>query len=257
MIDDSPFTVQPRIPPQQQHFERPHAQQIPPLYSNQAPGGGMGMGAGNRGMFQQQQQPPFRVEPNPMGGLNGPAGLQQRLPPGLANLGGRPPHDPNGYINAPLQLGGMGMQGPGGAGLQQQQFNGFGTNASGAGGFGGLPPQQQQQQQRGPLPLQMLNNANALAASGHPDFTVQPPPIVRGPPPRGMHGGFGAPGGQGPMQGPLGMRTQQGGPHMLPQMMPPHIPQQQLPGLAMHGGQAQTQNEHLLSMLMGGLGPRE
>ncbi|KIJ45164.1 hypothetical protein M422DRAFT_67309 [Sphaerobolus stellatus SS14] len=250
MIDDSPFTVQPRLQPAPQpHFERQPAQ-MPQLFNNQGPGAGLGMGMGGGGggnrMFQQQHQPPFRVEPNAMN-MNAHGGMQQRLPPGLANLGGRPPHDPNGFNP---NIGGiMGMQGPGGAG-HQQPFNQFGGNAGGLGNFVA-------QQQRGPLPLQMLNNNNVgtLAASGHPDFTVQPHPIVRGPPPRGMHGGFASPGAQVPLQGPLGMRQQQ---HIPPQMLPPHLQQQQqLPGgLGMHGN-PQAQNEHLLSMLMSGLGPRE
>jgi len=228
-------------------------------------------------------QPPFRGEPSPLGGHNPLVGGQQRLPPGLANLGGRPPHDPNGYLGG-MAMSGGGMHGPGGA--HQQAFNNFSGGLGGGGGgavglgFGGVNHAPPPPQQRPPLPMQtLLNNAhNALAASGHPDFTVQHHPGVRGPPPGQLlqGGGGGIRGGfppQGSLGGPaqhmqpphVGMRQPQAPPHLLPQMLPPHLQQQQQQHQqqqqqaslhTLHGG-AQSPNDQLLSMLMSGIGPRE
>ena len=244
-LDDSPFTVQQRLPTQQV-FE--HRASMPQLYSNQAPGANR-----NPGMF------PFRAEPSPLG--------QQRLPPGLANLGGRPPHDPNGYLGG-MGMSGGGMHGPGGGHPQQfnSHFGGGGGGGTGL-GFGGGTLQAGR-----PLPMQtLLNNAhNALAASGHPDFTVQHHPGVRGPPPgpilqgagngsiRGVFPPQGTIGGPGHMQGPpVGMRQQHGPGHLLPQMLPPHLQQSQQAQVHSLPGGGHGQNDQLLSMLMSGMGPRE
>ena len=290
-MDDSPFTVQQRVPPlgsgvHQQQQQQQQQQQVyeplvgrgslPQLYGNAGVGGTRGGGGG--GMFQV----PFRAEPSPLGGQGQQQQQQQqvqppppqRLPPGLANLGGRPPHDPNGY------LGGMGMHGPGVG--HQQTFNGFG--GGGGIGFGGMgvghgpPPQQPRGPPAPPPPPPMqtlLNNAhNALSGSGHGgEFTVQHHPGVRGPPPsgqgqqqQGMLGGMRFGGQGGHLGSGHGLRQQQG-PHIVPQMLPMHLQQQQQQQqqqqaavAALHGmhggGGGQSQNEHLLSMLMGGI-PRD
>ena len=277
-LDDSPFTVQQRVPPPQQQQQQQQQQQafeplptgrgsIPQLYNTQGPGA-------NRGMFQA----PFRAEPSPLGGHNPLMGgqQQQRLPPGLANLGGRPPHDPNGYLGAMGMAGGA-LHGPGVG--HQQTFNAFGGGGGGVGGVGlgfgagggaglGVGGHGPLGQPRAPPQMQtLLNNAhNQLAGSGHPDFTVQHHPGVRGPPPGQLMQGAGMRGGFGPQLGVhmpphLGMRQQQGGPHLLPQaMLPPHLQQQQQQQqqqqAVLHGMHG-SPNDHLLSMLMGGIGPRE
>lgn len=138
---------------QQQQFDRQTSGVggLPQLYNSQnvgMSGGGGGGGGNNNGrMFQ----PTFRADPSLLN-PGGPTALQ-RLPPGLANLGGRPPHDPNAYLNGSV-VGGLGlgmglaggMQGPvvpgnavgggGGPQHQHQPFNGFGGNASPANNFG-------------------------------------------------------------------------------------------------------------------------
>ncbi|GJJ13781.1 hypothetical protein Clacol_008038 [Clathrus columnatus] len=148
-IDDTaptpPFSIQPRQgqgqQQQQQQFDRqtPGIGGLPQIYNSQ--NASVGMGGGR--MFQ----PPFRAEPSPLNPVN--PNTLQRLPPGLANLGGRPPHDPSAYVNGGVVPGlgvGMGLgglDGPGnavgGGALQHQQqaFNGFGGNANPSGNFGG------------------------------------------------------------------------------------------------------------------------
>lgn len=196
---------------QQQQFDRqtPGIGGLPQLFNNQSTGGslggvtvGIGGGGGGR-MFQ----PPFRGEPSPLS-PNGPNTLH-RLPPGLANLGGRPPHDPNAYLNGnvvgSMGLGGVGLGGipgnpvGGGAGgpqHQHQSFNGFGGGSNpstnfgigGMGGIGGLGgmnvgggggPHGGQRGSGGPgqLPIQSLLNSGGntgMLSGHHPDFTVQP-----------------------------------------------------------------------------------
>ena len=101
----------------------------------------------NGGVYQQQQlarnaglgasQAPYRGGPSPIGGQH--AHLQQRLPPGLANLGGRPPlvHEPSpqqSYLG--LSGGPAGLHSAHLNGLSQQQYNNnFGP--AGNGGIGG------------------------------------------------------------------------------------------------------------------------
>lgn len=211
-------------------------------------------------------QPPFRNGNSPVQNpLHAPP--QQRLPPGLANLGGRPPHDPTQFVGSGMGIGG-GL--PGNNGPMQPPFN----NLSGPGGFGGGP------QMRGPPPgAHQLQNAlghNALAGLGHPNKLD-----MRGPTQAqinqaqllGMGNGMGAGVGVGVgggMRGPgagfplqqglnaqmqgsnLAMRQQQQQqqhqvpPHMLPQMLPPHLQQQLPPG-------STSQPAHdLMALLMGG-----
>ncbi|KAF5382923.1 hypothetical protein D9757_006379 [Collybiopsis confluens] len=122
--------------------------------------------------FAQQQQiarnpgipvqtPHYRGGPSPVSAhqnLLHNAQQQQRMPPGLANLGGRPPHDPSqfglpGPVHNGLHINGISQQ--------QQNFN---NNFHPAAGFGG--PQ-------GPLrpPAHQLQNSvshHQLAGLGHP-----------------------------------------------------------------------------------------
>ncbi|KAJ3923027.1 hypothetical protein F5877DRAFT_32456 [Lentinula edodes] len=120
--------------------------------------------------FAQQQQlarsagipvqaPQFRGGPSPVSASQNMlhTAQQQRMPPGLANLGARPPHDPAQFIPAPLHNG-LHINGP--PQQPQQSFNNFHPT----GGFGG--PQ-------GPLrpPVHQLQNTmnhHQLAGLGHP-----------------------------------------------------------------------------------------
>ncbi|KAJ4486339.1 hypothetical protein J3R30DRAFT_3697845 [Lentinula aciculospora] len=142
---------QQRLPVQQQRgVEQLYGGSIPPSYTQQQ------QLARNAGL--PVQTPQFRGGPSPVSAPqiihNAP---QQRMPPGLANLGGRPPHDPAQFgIPGPLPSG-LHINGPQ---QQQQSFNNFHPTA----GFGGL---------QGPLrhpAHQLPNNVNhhQLAGLGHP-----------------------------------------------------------------------------------------
>ncbi|KAJ7071543.1 hypothetical protein C8F01DRAFT_439119 [Mycena amicta] len=150
-LEDTLYLNQPRLAPQQHH--RGLDPMFNPVYSQQ--------GGRNAGI---PIQPQFRGAPSPISN-----GQQQRLPPGLANLGGRPPLEGSQF---------MGMPGlPSHAGLhpqqQQQQFaNNFGVN-----GYGGLQPQM-----RGVPPAQLQGNLHQLANLGHAN------PALLG---LGIRGGFG------------------------------------------------------------------
>jgi hypothetical protein len=197
------------------------------------------------------QQPQFRGNPSP-NSLQGPA--QQRLPPGLANLGGRPPHEPSQFIGSSIgmqQSGGI--HGPlHGNGPSPQPFNNFGPGA-GLGGYGSNP------QMRGPIGAPQLPSGMGPNQLGHPSGGME----LRGPSNqaqllnlgggpnvsgvlRGAGGGFVSPQGP-PMQAPLMAirQQQQQQQHLPPHMIPPqahHLPQLQ-----------QQQNAHdLMALLMGG-----
>jgi hypothetical protein len=246
---DDPMQFNPhRLPPQQRVLVNDH---------NMYPGGGPSMYAqpsgGGRHTGMPLQQPQFRGNPSP-NPLQGPT--QQRLPPGLANLGGRPPHEPSQFIGSSLgmqQSGGI--HGPlHGNGPSPQPFNNFGAGA-GLGGYGGNP------QMRGlPLGAHQLPNAIGPNQMGPPSgMDMRGPsnqaqllglgagPNVGGAL-RGAGGGFVSQQGP-PMQAPLmAMRQQQQQqhlPHMMPPQshhLPPHLQQQGLPG-------ANTQD--LMALLMG------
>ena len=203
------------------------------------------------------QQPQFRgnTSPNP---LQGP---QQRLPPGLANLGGRPPHEPSQFIGSSI-----GIQQPGGIhgpvhgnGPSPQPFNNFSANG-GLGSFAGNP------QMRGPLPsAHQIPNSLVHNQMGHPGGNMD----LRGPTNqaqllslgggpnisglRGAGGGFGPQGPTGQMQPPL-LAMRQPQPQQQSQQMPPHmmphpghhiLPQLQQQGLPANGTQ------ELMALLLG------
>ncbi|KAL1748888.1 hypothetical protein HDZ31DRAFT_71234 [Schizophyllum fasciatum] len=162
-IDDSHFSVQ-RPPPHQRgvdpaFWNQPAPRQPPPqqLYGQQLGGrGGVGLSAA---ALQQQQ---FRGGPSPLTAQAQANLLQQaqRLPPGLANLGGRPPHDPSQFIGVQgLQNGGMHANAP-----LQTNFNGIpgGGNVP----FGGP-------QLRGIPGAQQLPTAHQLGGLSHHELEVR------------------------------------------------------------------------------------
>lgn len=248
-----------RIAQQQQQ----QARNVDPLYAGPVPPIFAQQPARHNSLPLQSLQPQYRGGPSP--GLNQVNSLvnvqqQQRLPPGLANLGGRPPHEP-------AQL--FGLQGhPSGnphnplhsnAPLSQQQlpFNNF--NVGNNVGFNGS-------QVRGPGPAShLLNNAqqHPLGNLGHPNMD---PRLANHHHLMGL-GGSGVGGnrinGGFPQQGPpapshMPMRPQQQQqqqphllPHMLPHLLPPHLPQQGHPS-------SNSQQAHdLMALLMGGTQHRE
>lgn len=132
--DPLQFGVQQRIPQQARNLEQMYP--AGPVY-NQHPG----QQALGRNVGIQLQQAQFRGGPSPIQGSI--PNSVNRLPPGLANLGGRPPHDPSQFMNSPIGPGGLhGGLGPNAP--APQGFNNFG--GGGNLGFGGNP------QGRGPIP---------------------------------------------------------------------------------------------------------
>lgn len=199
----------------------------------------------------------FRGGPSPgVGPHNQLSNLQpQRLPPGLANLGGRPPHDstqllgPPGHPNPPLHAN----LHPNAPPVQQQPFNNFAT--------GNLTINHPQL--RAPIPnLHQLQNAGPhpglgpMGLSNNMELRSQNPNQILN------LGGPNLPGPRGnplfnpqntnPLQGPiLGARQPQAHlpPHVPPHLMPPHFQQ----GL---NGPNNGHTNELIALLMGGA-PRE
>jgi zinc finger CCCH domain-containing protein 13 len=203
------------------------------------------------------QPPHYRGGASPIS--NQPPSLQnsqQRLPPGLANLGGRPPLEPSQYLGMP----GMPTPGLHGGlhlnGSSQPPYNAFtaGSNMNYVGGPQGRAPHQLpnpvvHQVMGGPghqshMDLRSANSGQVLGMSGVGLGGI-----------RGIGGGF--PGHQGPPtqgQGPLlAMRPQQQQqqqqlpPHLMPHLLPPHLQQQGPPG---PNGSQPTHD--LMALLMGG-----
>lgn len=239
------FNVQ-RIPQPPRNLDQIYPGQAQQLYNQH------GLG---RGGVQMQQQAQFRGGPSPIPGQNPLQGPSQRLPPGLANLGGRPPHDPSQYLGSQIGVSGAGI--PGGIHPNAQQ--GFGGNFGGGGlGYAGGP------QGRGPVPGPHLQNQMALnqMAGMNPANNLE----LRGPSQAQLlglgAGGLGGVGGglratsggfvsqHGPtsqMHHPAMRPQQQLPPQMLPQMLPPHLQQQQ----GIPGGNSQG-TQDLMALLMGG-----
>jgi hypothetical protein len=131
------FSVQQRIQPQR-NVDQMYPAPIPSMFPNQA------NVQRNPGL---PMQPPFRNGNSP----NLHVSPQQRLPPGLANLGGRPPHDPSQFLGSIMGVPSPHLQG-GGSGQPAYNFS------SGV-GYPAAP------QHRGPL-APSPNLPNAIEA-GH------------------------------------------------------------------------------------------
>jgi len=246
--DDSMHYNLQRIAQQQQ------SRNLEPLYPGPIPIYGQQTNRQAGLPMQSLQQPHYRGGPSPNLNQLGPLPTgppQQRLPPGLANLGGRPPHEPSQFIGLPgppsngphnsLQTNPLLQQQP-----QQLPFNNFNLNN----GFNSVQP-------RGPAPSSHVHNNNAqqhpLGNIGHPSMD---PRLANHHHLMGL-GGSGVGGnrtnGSFPHQGPAApshpvMRSQQQPPlmpHMLPHLLPPHLQQQGHPG--------NNQPTHdLMALLMGG-----
>lgn len=234
------FNVQQRLAQQQRNLEQMYAGNVPSnMYVQQA-----GM-MRNGGMQLQQTQ--FRGA-SPISSQNPLQGPSQRLPPGLANLGGRPPHDPSQFINSPIGIPNHGMHsGVHAASPAQQVYNNF--NGGGL-GFAGNPPARAPPGVQNPL---VMNSMAGLGAPSNMDLRAAAQAQLLG-----MGGGLrGAGPGLGPQHGmtpqmaasqQLAMRQQQQQhipPHMMPHL-PPHLQQQGLSGVNAQGTQ------DLMALLMGG-----
>ncbi|KAF9068054.1 hypothetical protein BDP27DRAFT_1403472 [Rhodocollybia butyracea] len=176
---------------------------------------------------------------------------QQRLPPGLANLGGRPPHDPAQFgLPGPIHNG-LHINGPP---QQQQQFSNFHPNN----GFG-VP----QGPLRPPTHLQNSVNHHQLANLGHP-ATLDSRSATQHAQLLAMSG-LGAGGGMRNVSGggfnhqsgaslpnpmlALRQQTQQQ-PQIHPQMLPHHLPPHLQQGPPAPTNQT-TSAQDLMALLMG------
>ncbi|EAU92882.2 hypothetical protein CC1G_03669 [Coprinopsis cinerea okayama7 len=186
-----------------------------------------------------QQQ--FRGNGNPSASL--PLQNSQRFPPGLANLGNRPPHEPSQFIGLPVgaPLNGLSNNGP-----LPQQFNTFNNTAQfNSPQFrGGLPPVNLQglQPSGPPLPLgsiapnnidprlsnqQHFGGANIAAMGGQRGVPVNAQPRLVPHPQLGLRA----------------QQQQQIHPQLLGHMHPPNPPSQQHPN---------QPAQDLIALLMGG-----
>ncbi|KAH7883742.1 hypothetical protein F5I97DRAFT_2065263 [Phlebopus sp. FC_14] len=210
-----------------------------PMPSIHLPNSSIGRG----GMPIQPTQYRGGSSPNPLA----PA---QRLPPGLANLGGRPPHEPNQFVNSSMGMTNGGIHGPlHGTSPAPQPFNSY-QQAAGL-SFGGgsqmrVPHPAGPHQLPGPLgpnPLQGLVHPGNLASSQAPLLGLAGVTGV----PVGLRGPNGAFGQQGLQVQPpqMSLRQQQQLQQVPPHMLPPHMQQQGF------GGGASNQPD-LMSLLMNG-----
>jgi hypothetical protein len=180
------------------------------------------------------QQPQYRGGPSPISSQNPHQNLPQRLPPGLANLGVRSPHDPSQYLGMPgmpsaVLHGALHGNGP------SQTFNNFVSPTGGPSYTGGpqmrLPPPSAHQLQN-PIAhtMQTLGHpVNADLRGGQAQLLGMGGPM--GGVARGGSGGFGSQQGPNNQLPLLAMRQQQQHlpPHMMPHLLPPHLQQQALP----------------------------
>lgn len=101
-LDDlNAFSVQQRIPPQRA-VDQMYSAPLPSMYPNQT-------NVPRNSSLPVQQ--PFRNGNSPNATHH--SSPQQRLPPGLANLGGRPPHDPSPFMGSIVGVPSPHLQGNG------------------------------------------------------------------------------------------------------------------------------------------------
>ncbi|KAI0068467.1 hypothetical protein BV25DRAFT_1987241, partial [Artomyces pyxidatus] len=234
--DQMAFNVQPRLPPQRS-MDTMYNGPIPSMYPHQA------AVPRNSGLPLQQ---PYRNGSSPIANQNH---LPQRLPPGLANLGGRPPHEPSQFLGSLMGGAAGGPQQPGG-------FNNYVGGGGGGLGYAGGP------QQRGPpLPPHQLQNPLGPGL-GKMDMRAQAQAQLLGGGLRGPGLGFAPQQGQGPavpVHPPhMAMRHQQlqhqqQQQQLLQQGIPQHLLPPHLQGVP--GGSSQP-TQDLMALLMQGA-PRE
>ncbi|TBU64975.1 hypothetical protein BD310DRAFT_913781 [Dichomitus squalens] len=227
---------------QQRNLEQMYNAPLQSMY-NQQQGGLLRNGGGI-----PMQQGQFRG-PSPISAQNPLQPPSQRLPPGLANLGGRPPHDPSQYLGSGVGIPGGGLHG---ASPAQQVYNTF---TQGGLGFNGNPPMRGPSGPQAPLSVNQLggvvpNNIDLRAANQAQLLGLAQGSLGGG----GMRGsgpGFGPQhGGPGGQLSHVAMRQQlqqqQLPPHLVQQLLPSHLQQQ-----GISGGHAQT-TQDLMALLMGG-----
>ncbi|KAF8898562.1 hypothetical protein BD779DRAFT_1484574 [Infundibulicybe gibba] len=238
-LDDSMhFSVQ-RLPQQTRGLEQLYSGPSPPIYSQQGRNPGLA-------------QPQFRGGPSPIQHASLQNLQQQRLPPGLANLGGRPPHEPSQFINIPGLPSGS-LHGP----HQQPQFANF--PGGGALGFGGGPQIRTQIPSGHQLQNPPHHPMSGLGPMNNMDLRTQNQNQLLGLGPiRGLGAGYNAQQGiANQMQPPmLGLRQQQQQqqlhPHIAPHLLPPHLQQQQQQQQQSLSGSNNQPAHDLMALLMGG-----
>ncbi|THH03828.1 hypothetical protein EW145_g5972 [Phellinidium pouzarii] len=218
-----------------------------PQYNGQGPTGG-------RGNLNFQQQT-MRGGPSPINNFNPAQGpLQQRLPPGLANLGGRPPHEPSQFLGGGVGAGNFTVPSQLHAGLQHtanaQSFNQF--QSPSMGGIAGNQNHLRGQPGLGQLGNPLGNGLNSVDFRGGPGGLQQNQMLGLGGPNVGqaMRGGpvYSSQQLHGPNQLPhsMGLRQQHNlQPQLMPQMLPPQLQQHGIPG-------GQHNPSDLMALLMGG-----
>ncbi|KAJ7462689.1 hypothetical protein B0H11DRAFT_2053854 [Mycena galericulata] len=259
-LEDSIHFNPQRLPPPHHRGLDPMYNPVPSVYAQQ-------QGGRNAGI---PMQPQYRGAPSPI------SNSQQRLPPGLANLGGRPPLEGSQFMGMP-GLPSVGLH----SGLhpnappqqqQQQQFNNFAVNGNPNYGTGLQP------QMRGPPSsahqLQgNLQQHHQLGGLGHPNIDLRAANQAQllGLGSGGMRGiGIG---GFGPQQGPpaqmqqplhaaLRQQEQQQRQQQLhQQQLPPHMMAHHLQGghphQQQHGIGQQGNQPDLMALLMGGTAHRD
>ncbi|KAI0762895.1 hypothetical protein C8Q74DRAFT_1206773 [Fomes fomentarius] len=200
------------------------------------------------------QQGQFRGA-SPISSQNALQAPSQRLPPGLANLGGRPPHDPSQYLVSGVGIPGGGLHG---ASPAQQVYNTF---TQGGLGYNGNPPV------RGPPPQNLSVSAMGGLGPNNLDLRAANQAQLLGLAQGNLGGGGGMRGsgpGFGPQHGPVALsashvamrqqlqqqqqqQQQHIPPHMMQHLLPSHIQQQQ----SLSGVNNQT-TQDLMALLMGG-----
>ncbi|KAJ7102226.1 hypothetical protein B0H15DRAFT_319867 [Mycena belliarum] len=241
-LDDSIHFNPPRLPPQHHRGIDPMYNPVPSVYAQQ--------GGRNGGM---PMQPQYRGAPSPISNSQ-----QQRLPPGLANLGGRPPLEGSQFMGMP-GLPSAGLHHPN-APPQQQPFNNFAVNGNLNYGAGlqpqmRVPPSSAHQ-------LQGNLQHHQLANLGHTNLDLRSANQAQllGLGSGGMRGvGMG---GFAPQQGPPAQmqqpihalrqqeqqQRQQQLHHQQQQQLPPHMMSHHLP----HPHQQGSAQPDLMALLMGG-----
>lgn len=224
------------------------------LFPNQVPSqfNGLNSGGGRGGLALQQQA--VRGGPSPINSFNPVQNLpQQGLPPGLANLGGRPPHDPSQLIGA----------GAGNFGNVPSQLHAGLQHANNSQAFGqfqnpGLGVAGNQGHLRGQPGLGQVGNSLGNGLNGI-EFRSAP-----GGHPQNQLLGLGGPNLAQGMRGGPGFNTQQfPGPNQLPPMnirqqhnLQPQMLQQMLPQHLQGAPPGQHNPNDLMALLMGNA-PRE
>ena len=225
------LTQQPQVRGLEQLFNN----SVNPLFNQQIgrPGSGVPL--------QTLQQNQFRGGSSPA--LNTTSGAPQRLPPGLANLGGRPPHDPSQYLGLQQNLGPPhSIHNP--PSQHQLPFNGYNVSnaVSLSNGPSRAPGQNNILQNSASQQFNLAHHGLDPRLSNHHHLMGIGGSGITG---NRITGSF--PPQQAP-NGPnhAGVRPQQQQqllPNALPQLMPPHMQQ---------GHPSSTQSHDLMAVLMGG-----